>query len=194
MWCGFLETNRNSVDCLNMIRSSPNSYRGDLKQWTVTAMKAAGHALNESYILAQGMEKKNKGNVALQQCIDVFADALDNVNTSMNLVASMDVHNPGTDGDDVQTFMSAAMTNYDTCKEGIEDVGSFPGSDEITGQQAKHVDTMLSIALTFVNHLMTPAMDRNRHRRLLHIEAMSGSGRRAPCTGIRMKIGQLIPR
>lgn len=140
------------------------------------AMEAAAHALNESYVLAQGIKKKTEGNAALQQCIDVFADALEEVNTSMSLVAAMDIHKPGSTGADVQTFMSAAMTDQDTCQEGIDEVGPFPGSDQITGKQAKHVDTLLSIALTFVNHLTTSSIDPDHHRRLLHTKS-TGSER-----------------
>ena len=177
-----------------MFRSNPNSQEGDLKQWTVMALEAAEHALNESYILAKGMKKENEGNVALQQCIEVFADALENVDTSISLVAGMDIHNPGKTGNDVQTYMSAAITNQDTCEEGIDDVGPFPGSEKITGQQAKHVDTLLSIALTFVNYLTTPTMDRYHHRRLLHIKS-TGSERRASLSGVlTMIIRQVVSR
>ena len=171
-----------------MLRSNP---KGDLKQWTVMAMEEAERALNESYVLAKGMKEGNEGNVALQQCIDMFGDALGNVNTSMLLVSTMDVHNPGKAGDDVQTFMSAAMTDFDTCGEGVDDVGSFPGSDKITGQHAKHVDTMLSIALTFVNHLTESNTDHNHHRRLLHIKPTS-SARKSSFSGIHIK--QVVPR
>jgi pectinesterase inhibitor-like protein len=141
------------------------------------AMEAAERALNESYILAEGLKKKTlEGNAALQQCIDVFADALENVNTSMSLVAAMDDdHNPGAD---VQTLMSAALTNHDTCQEGIDEVGPFPGCDQITGKQSKHVDTMLSIALTFVNHLTTSTTEPDRHHRRLLLTKSTGSERR----------------
>lgn len=158
--------------CLNLFRSYPNSHKVmNLQQSTLTAMEAADHALNESYVLAQGMKKRTEGNVntALQQCIEVFADALENVNTSLSLVAAMDENNlGGSAGADVQSFMSAAMTNHDTCQEGIDDVGPFPGCEQIIGTQAKHVDTMLSIALTFVTHLS--GSDGDHHRRLLHSE------------------------
>lgn len=148
-----------------MFRSYPNSNKAlNLQQLTETAMEAAEHALNESYMRAQAIKMRSPGNAALEQCVDVFADALDDVKTSLSLVAAMDDHNPGTSGADVQTFMSAAMTNQDTCQEGIDEVGPFPGSDQITGAQAKNVDTMLSIALTFVNHLTT---EPDHHRRLL---------------------------
>lgn len=149
-----------------MFRSYPNSNKAlNLQQSTETAMEAAEDALNVSYMRAQAMKKRSQGNAALEQCVEVFADALDDVKTSLSLVAGMDDHNPGTSGADVLTFMSAAMTNQDTCQEGIDEVGPFPGSDQITGAQAKSVDTMLSIALTFANHLTTPEPDH--HRRLL---------------------------
>ncbi|XP_024401719.1 uncharacterized protein [Physcomitrium patens] len=158
--------------CLTVFASNPNSKKVDLQQWTLMSMEAASHAMNESLILAQGLAPVNPDNAALQQCIEVFSEALDLVNISMHIIAGMDAQAPGTAGTDALSSMSAAMTNQDTCQEGIDDLGPFPGSDKITGDQAKHVNKLLSIALTFVNELTGAGEDpNNHHRRLLQIKS-----------------------
>lgn len=139
--------------CLKMFAENPNSNKADLQQWTLMTMEAAEQALNESYVLAVGLTDVNPGNVALQQCIDVFSMALDEVTSSEYIVADIDVHNPGPAATDAAMSLTAASTDHDTCQQGIDDVGPFTGSDQITGDRANHVDTLLSIALTFVEEL-----------------------------------------
>lgn len=153
--------------CLNLFASNPNSPKVDFQQWTIMTMQAAEQALNESYTVATSLKDTNYENVALEQCIDVFSEALVLVNESMYTLANMDVHNPGDPAADIQVALSAAMTDHDTCQDGVDDVGPFPGSDRITGAQARHVDTLLSISLTFVNELIATSEDPNHHRRRL---------------------------
>jgi len=142
-------------------------------------MEAAEQALNESFTLAMSLKAENYENVALEQCIEVFSEALVLVNESMYVIADMDVHNPGASAADVQVSLNAAMTDHDTCQDGIDDVGPFPGSDQITGEQARHVDTLLSISLTFFNELIATSEDPNHNRRrLLQVESAAGLGRR----------------
>lgn len=161
------------------------------------SMEAAEQALNESFILAVGLTDKNRGNVALQQCIDVFTEALSLVESSMHKVAGMDVHNPGPTATDVVQSVTAAMTYHDTCQQGIDDVGPFTGSDQITGDRANHVDTLLSIALTFTDNLSTAYVDPNHHRRLLSIESTAERimlGRRGLlATQTSQRLGRLFP-
>ncbi|KAG0504111.1 hypothetical protein KC19_8G059400 [Ceratodon purpureus] len=155
--------------CLKLFASNLNSNKVDLQQWTIMTMEASQKALNESYNLAMGLTDKNPDNVALKQCIDVFGMAMEEVESSMFIVADIDVHNPGPAASDVAVSLTAAATDHDTCQEGIDEVGPFDGSDTITGDRAQHVDTLLSIALTFVDNLAIG--DSNHHRRLLNIES-----------------------
>lgn len=162
--------------CLKVFAGNPNSNKVDLQQWTMMTMEAAEQALNESYVLALGLTDENPGNVALQQCIDVFSMALDEVTSSEYIVAEIDVHNPGPAATDAAMSLTAASTDHDTCQEGIDDAGPFKGSDQITGDRANHVDTLLSIALTFVDELSSG--DSTHHRRLLSVESRLFPGKR----------------
>lgn len=156
-------------------------------------MEAANTAVNESYTLTKSMQKANYGNDALIQCLEVFADSLDQLNTSMYLVADMNLHAPGTTGVDVQTFMSAAMTDQDTCLQGISEVGGWPGSDLISGARADHVNALLSISLSFVDALTKSLIDPNHHRRLLEIELQQAValGRRGGLKTLQ-RLGELV--
>lgn len=165
--------------CINIFASNPNSAKVDFQQWTVMTMEASEQALNESYTIAMTLRDPSYENVALEQCIDVFSEALVLLNESMYVLADMDVHNPGAPAADIQVALNAAMTDHDTCQDGIDDVGSFPGSDRITGVQGRRVDTLLSISLTFFNELLAAADDPNRHRRRLLLHLQSFLGRRA---------------
>lgn len=153
--------------CTSLFASNPHAQKVDIQQWAIIAMQSAESAVNESYSLIVNMEKGNSGNSAYMTCQQVMADSLDQVNTSMYLVADMDPSSPGTTLADVQTYMSAAMTDQDTCQQGISEVGGWPGSDSISGARADHVNSLLSISLTFVNALQTSG---NHHRRLLVLD------------------------
>lgn len=196
--CSFLPPTqtRDPKACLAIFATNPNARKVDLQQWTIMTMEAANTAVNESYTLTKSMEKANFGNDALNQCLEVFADSLDQLNTSMYLVADMNLHAPGNTGVDVQTFMSAAMTDQDTCLQGISEVGGWPGSDAISGARADRVNTLLSISLSFVDALTKSLVDPNHHRRLLEIELQQevALGRRGGLRSFQtlQRLGELV--
>lgn len=193
---------RDPAVCLNLFASNPNSSKVDFQQWTIMTMEVAEQALNESLTLAINLKETNYENVALEQCIDVFSEALVLVNQSTYVLADMDVEYPGTTGADIREALNAAMTNHDTCQDGINDIGAFPGSEQITGEQARRVNTYLSIALTFFNELIAPSEDTipddpHNRRRLLEIESTARRlilGRRALLsTRSSQRSGRLSP-
>jgi hypothetical protein len=134
-------------------------------------MQMSEQAVNESVSLALQMShlRENHGSVALEQCIEVLMDSLDQINSSMYLVVDMELHpSPATESD-VQTYMSAAMTDIDTCQQGVSDVGGWSGSAELCGSRADHINQLLSISLTFVNVLGNSEFGSGHNRRLLTV-------------------------
>ncbi|CAK9219333.1 unnamed protein product, partial [Sphagnum troendelagicum] len=157
--------------CSEIFHAIPGAQKGDLQQWTVMVMQMSEQAVNESVSLALQMShlRENHGSVALEQCIEVLMDSLDQINSSMYLVADMELHpSPATESD-VQTYMSAAMTDIDTCQQGVSDVGGWSGSAELCGPRADHINQLLSISLTFVNVLGNSEFGSGHNRRLLTV-------------------------
>jgi pectinesterase inhibitor-like protein len=121
--------------------------------------------VNESLTLALQMQSRQDGNMALEQCIDLERDSLDRLNATMFLVAEMNLRSP--EKTDALTYMSAVMTNEDTCQDGINEVGGWQGSDKLTGAIHHQIAELLDISLSFTNSLATSELDAGHHRRLL---------------------------
>ncbi|CAK9230077.1 unnamed protein product [Sphagnum troendelagicum] len=153
--------------CYKTFAAIPNAEKGDLQQWTILAINASAQAVNESLTLALQMQSRQDGNMALEQCIDLERDSLDRLNATMFLVAEMNLRSP--EKTDALTYMSAVMTNEDTCQDGINEVGGWQGSDKLTGAIHHQIAELLDISLSFTNSLATSELDADHHRRLLQI-------------------------
>ncbi|XP_021733127.1 pectinesterase inhibitor 10-like [Chenopodium quinoa] len=94
---------------------------------------------------------------ALRDCSSTFGDAVDQIHKSlkeMSQVASA-VESSSAEAvrfqlSNVQTWMSAALTNEDTCTDGFEDVGECPVKDEVF-DKVVIVKEYTSNALALVN-------------------------------------------
>ncbi|CAK9146596.1 unnamed protein product [Ilex paraguariensis] len=89
---------------------------------------------------------------ALHDCFTVFGDAVDQIRGSLKQMRRL-----GGSGDslrfqmsNVQTWMSAALTNEDTCTDGFEDVPDGPLKSDVLDGVAK-VEEVTSNALALVN-------------------------------------------
>ncbi|KAA8529026.1 hypothetical protein F0562_033486 [Nyssa sinensis] len=88
---------------------------------------------------------------ALHDCFTVFGDAVDQIRGSLKQMRRL---NPGESFkfqmSNVQTWMSAALTNEDTCKDGFEDVSDEPIKTDVCDRVVK-VTEVTSNALALVN-------------------------------------------
>ncbi|KAK3011742.1 hypothetical protein RJ639_013029 [Escallonia herrerae] len=89
---------------------------------------------------------------ALHDCCTVFGDAVDGITGSLQQMR----HLGGSPESlrfqlsNVQTYMSAALTNEDTCTDGFDDVPDCPVKSDVSGRVVK-VTKVTSNALALVN-------------------------------------------
>lgn len=114
----------------------------------------------QSYL---GKLKRNKimrsgrNREALLDCAECFADALDELHRSLGILRRLSRSTFGTQMGDLNTWISAALTDEDTCLDGFQ------------GQKAKHVmllknrvqnvSYITSNALALVNKLATSGLE-----------------------------------
>ncbi|XP_074309394.1 pectinesterase inhibitor 7-like [Silene latifolia] len=92
---------------------------------------------------------------AVHDCVSVFRDAVDQMRGSLRQMGRL---GPGSSGADavrfqlsnVQTWMSAALTNEDTCTDGFADVEDCPVKNEVCDNVGS-VKEFTSNALALVN-------------------------------------------
>lgn len=89
---------------------------------------------------------------ALHDCFSVFGDAVEQIRDSLTQMLKL-----GGSGEslrfqmsNVQTYMSAALTNEDTCTDGFEEVNDGPMKKDVCDRTVK-VKQVTSNALALVN-------------------------------------------
>ncbi|OMO91925.1 Pectinesterase inhibitor [Corchorus capsularis] len=102
---------------------------------------------------------------ALKDCVDLFDDALSRLNDSvsaMNKVMCSGKETVLTKGktSDVQTWISAAMTDQDTCNDGLEEMGSTV-ADQVKSQFQSFRESVLSSVPQAMEPNKTRSMSRN---------------------------------
>ncbi|KAL3849756.1 hypothetical protein ACJIZ3_011638 [Penstemon smallii] len=104
--------------------------------------------------------KGNRGNVtkgrniiALSDCLECFQDTLDNLHKSLGVLRNLSFGEFNSQMEDVTTWVSAALTDEDTCLDGF---GEKKGKRIKTlVNRVSNVSYMTSNALALVNKLAT---------------------------------------
>ncbi|KAH6827749.1 hypothetical protein C2S53_011826 [Perilla frutescens var. hirtella] len=101
----------------------------------------------------------HRAAAALHDCFSVLGDAVDQIRGSLKQMRRL----TGTGEElryqlsNVQTWMSAALTNEDTCVDGLDDVAIGVVGDEVSGRILK-VKEVTSNALALVNMFVSKLM------------------------------------
>ncbi|KAF8398969.1 hypothetical protein HHK36_014834 [Tetracentron sinense] len=113
------------------------------------ARRMASYVSNLSRQIENGAEPR--ATAALHDCFDTFGDAVDQIRNSLMQMRHL---NPGESFgfqmSNVQTWMSAALTNEDTCTDGFEEVTDGPMKSDVCNRVVK-VTKVTSNALALVN-------------------------------------------
>ncbi|KAJ8548420.1 hypothetical protein K7X08_032523 [Anisodus acutangulus] len=103
---------------------------------TVSLEKAK---LVAAYVSNLSREAEPRTVAALHDCLSVFRDAADQMRDSLNQMRTL-----GGSGEslrfqmsNIQTWMSAALTNEETCTDGFEDVPDGPLKSDVSDRAAK---------------------------------------------------------
>ncbi|KAF4366433.1 hypothetical protein F8388_003671 [Cannabis sativa] len=106
--------------CVSSLRSDPQSQTSDLRGLAVIALNLSieNGVKALSYINNLMSEAAYKGSqlasTDLSDCVDVYSDAIQNLQDSVQALNDMSF-------DTVQSFVSAAMTDSETCEDGFKE-------------------------------------------------------------------------
>ncbi|OWM67825.1 21 kDa protein-like [Punica granatum] len=96
---------------------------------------------------------------ALHDCFTNFGDAVDEIKGSLNQMRGLDTSSQESfrfQMSNVQTWMSAALTDEETCTDGFEDVPEGPVKSDVNNR-ATGVKQVTSNALALVNSFVNQA-------------------------------------
>jgi pectinesterase inhibitor-like protein len=98
---------------------------------------------------------------ALHDCFSNFGDAVDEITGSLKQMRSLGVNGDGQSFrfqmSNVQTWMSAALTDQETCTDGFEDVQEIPLKKDVC-DRAENVKKYTSNALALINSYVEKAI------------------------------------
>ncbi|XP_028082183.1 pectinesterase inhibitor 6-like [Camellia sinensis] len=127
---------------------------------TTWARAGVSVSVGEAKIVVQYLIKlkrygsmRGRNQVALLDCIDCFQNTLDNLHKSLGVIRKLNSKAFVTQMDDITTWLSAAMTDEDTC------LGGFNGQKEkqvrLLCNKVLNMSYITSNALALVNKLAT---------------------------------------
>ncbi|PON87358.1 Pectinesterase inhibitor domain containing protein [Trema orientale] len=124
----------------------------------------AAYVSNVSRQADYGAASDPRAAAALHDCFSNFGDAVDEIRGSLRQMRHLDPGVAGAGGEsfrfqmsNVQTWMSAALTDQETCTDGFEDVSDGPVKADVIGR-ANEVKKHTSNALALVNHYAEKAV------------------------------------
>ncbi|KAF9601058.1 hypothetical protein IFM89_015984 [Coptis chinensis] len=108
--------------CVNSLLDFPGSLTADQRDLVHISvnmtLQRVGHALYGASEISN-LEMDTRVRSAYEDCLELLEDSVDHLSSSLNSVGPDS--KAGSTGD-VLTWLSAALTNQDTCTEGFEDV------------------------------------------------------------------------
>lgn len=139
--------------CIHSLTSFSNTAKKSPTRWARAGVSVTiGEVKRVSRYLA-GLERGNY-KFALADCVECFQDTLDNLHKSLGVLRRLTVSEFGTQVEDVTTWVSAALTDEETCLDGFE--GQDKGRRfEGLISRVTNMTYMTSNALALVNKLAT---------------------------------------
>ncbi|KAG8389493.1 hypothetical protein BUALT_Bualt02G0235100 [Buddleja alternifolia] len=146
--------------CIQSLAPFSNSAKNNPSRWARAGVSVTiGEAKSVAQYLATTKRNKKatlgrgRNKIALSDCVECFQDTLDNLHKSLIVLRKLSIGQFSSQLDDVNTWVSAALTDVDTCLDGF---------DEQKGKRVKYllnrvsnVTYLTSNALALVNKLAT---------------------------------------
>ncbi|KAJ9171813.1 hypothetical protein P3X46_015126 [Hevea brasiliensis] len=106
-----------------------------------------------------GLMRGGRNRIALSDCIENFHDTIDNLHKSLGVLRNLDATNFDTQMGDVITWMSAALTDEDTCLDGFEDQSPPKQVILVLQKRVTRVTYITSNALALGNKLASTGLE-----------------------------------
>ncbi|KAG6483985.1 pectinesterase-like [Zingiber officinale] len=158
--------------CVSTVSSVPGLHGKSLPEVIChTVNSTAGAVRNAAwnitnYLRRRGGYLEARQRLALADCLELFAQTLDELEAASGGLAGGD---PGDRVDDVETVLSAAITNQYTCLDGFAYVGRGGGYRPAIERRLLHVSRLVSNSLAMVKRI-------RRRRRRVTLEAVDARG------------------
>ncbi|KAK7337449.1 hypothetical protein VNO77_18025 [Canavalia gladiata] len=112
----------------------------------------------QAYLAKLKMQGRMKGRnrVALSDCVETFADALGELHMSLGVLRKLSRSTFSTQMGDLNTWISAALTDEDTCLDGFQ--GKNEKQIKLLQNKVHNVSYITSNALALVNKLATTGL------------------------------------
>lgn len=102
---------------------------------------------------------KGRNKVALLDCIETFGFALDELHKSLGVLRRLSKKTFSTQMGDLNTWISSALTDQDTCLDGFE--GKNEKQIKLLQNKVQNVSCITSNALALVNKLASTGLESN---------------------------------
>ncbi|GER35213.1 plant invertase/pectin methylesterase inhibitor [Striga asiatica] len=145
--------------CIHSLSSFSRTAGQSPSRWarasvSVTIGEAKKVALYLSTLNRSNRTMRGRNKVALSDCIECFGDALDNLHKSLYVLRKLSAREFSSQVDDVATWVSAALTDEDTCMDGFSEGGKGKRVRSIVNR-VSNVTYMTSNALALIDKLAT---------------------------------------
>uniref|UniRef100_A0A5B7C1W9 Pectinesterase inhibitor domain-containing protein n=1 Tax=Davidia involucrata TaxID=16924 RepID=A0A5B7C1W9_DAVIN len=143
--------------CIHSLASFSNTAKQSPSKWaragvSVTiseAKKVAQYLMN----LKKRRSMRGRNRVAISDCVECFLDTVDNLHKSLGVLRELNGQTFNTQMGDVTTWLSATLTDEDTCLEGFD--GQKGEQVQLLQNRVSNVTYITSNALALVNKLAT---------------------------------------
>ncbi|XP_022772774.1 21 kDa protein-like [Durio zibethinus] len=130
------------------IHASPKILASKSLSLTLNATRSASKILKE---LSKGQGLKPREAAALKDCMEEISDSVDEVKMSIGEIDETQGKSFALRMSDIQTWVSAALTNEDTCMDGFSESATDGDVKATVGSVIEKVESLTSIALALVN-------------------------------------------
>jgi pectinesterase inhibitor-like protein len=92
---------------------------------------------------------------AMKDCVEVLSESVDELRRSINEIGHLSTSNFELTMSDLQTWVSAALTDENTCTEGFQEINATGNIKTIVRGKIVQVAQLTSNALALINKLAT---------------------------------------
>jgi pectinesterase inhibitor-like protein len=146
--------------CIHTLSQFSNSAGRTPSKWARAGVSVTiGEVKNvQAYLtkLKRNGNLKGRNKVALSDCIETFSYALDDLHKSLGVLRKLNKHTFSTQMGDLNTWISAALTDEDTCLDGFE--GKSGKQIKLLQNKVHNVSYLTSNALALVNKLASTGL------------------------------------
>ncbi|KAK7846807.1 pectinesterase inhibitor 6 [Quercus suber] len=146
--------------CVHSLASFSNTAKRSPSKW---ARAGVSVTIGEVKDVAQNLKKlkkyrlmKGKNRIALSDCIECIQDALDELHKSLDVLRRLSKSTFNEQMSDLLTWISAALTDEDTCLDGFEDQKGK--QVKLLQNQVLNATYITSNALALVNKLASTGL------------------------------------